>query len=74
MKQFFCDDTGALSMGRLLTFVIAMNSIIILNIAAFVGNGEIGTNLGNVVIWSLGVAMGGKAIQTFGESYGAKKE
>jgi len=68
MTKFFCDDDGNLSMGRLLAFLAAVNSIVVFNVMAFTRVEDLGPNAANIIIWTLGIAITGKAVSKVGEN------
>jgi len=70
--NFFKDENGMLSMGRLISFVAAMNGIIVFTIKSFISTDDIGANIMNGCIFMVATAIGGKALQTFGEKMGKK--
>ena len=68
MTGFFKDDNGNFSMGRLVTFVTALNAIVIFNIKVIMTTGDIGSNVANACIWMIAAAIGGKGLQKIGEN------
>lgn len=67
MKQFFMENEK-LSMGRLITFIAAMNALIVFTVKVFLSEGDIGENTANACIWMLSAAILGKGVQKIGES------
>jgi len=65
MKQFFVDNTGSLSMGRLITFFLFVCGTIILFWSMF--NNQI-INNADIIKWIYGISFGGKVIQSFAEN------
>jgi hypothetical protein len=66
MKQFFHDQKGQLSMGRLLSFLLFINMVIMFNYKTIMSN-DLGVNIANIIIWSFGIAIIGKGIGKFAE-------
>ena len=64
MKQFFCDEKGQLSMGRLLTFCLF---IVAIGMWIFGVATELTANNTDIIQWALVTSIGGKAVQKFGE-------
>ena len=67
MREFFKAENGQLSMGRLISFLAAMNGIVVFTAKSFLSADDIGVNIMNGCIIMIGTAIGGKALQTFGE-------
>ena len=73
IQQLFSGD-NKISMGRLLSFLIVVNTLIVFNIKVFMSDGDIGVNVMNACIWMIGCGVGGKAIQSGAEMLGKKKD
>jgi len=65
MKQFFVDDTGSLSMGRLVTFLLFLIATFILFWSLF--KNEIAVN-GDIIFKLYTISLGAKTFQSFAEN------
>jgi hypothetical protein len=70
--NFFKDESGQLSMGRLISFIAALNGVVVFTVKTFTSTDDIGVNVMNGCIFMIATAIGGKALQTFGEKMGKK--
>lgn len=70
IKEFFQDESGMFSMGRLITFFIFIISCFILLWSLF--NKTIPDN-SDIIKWLFGFSIGGKVIQSFAENIKSPK-
>jgi hypothetical protein len=67
MKNFFKDDNGNLSIGRLLSFILFFVCSTVWIIIKITGS-ELTTNDTNLITWGWGIAIIGKVGQKFAEA------
>jgi len=67
MKTFFKDDSGNLSMGRLLAFILFF-VVTGLMIYSVISQGELTSNTRDLIVYGWGIAIGGKALQKAAEN------
>lgn len=70
MKQFFCDEKGQLSMGRLLTLIL----FVLCAVMWVVNFKDLSANNMVLIQWGFITAIGGKALSKGAENLGGKKQ
>ena len=61
------DHEGKLSVGRILSIAAFLVATVYLFYAKYTSKTDIGSNDSMVVVWTFGIAIGGKAMSKFGE-------